>query len=385
MSRAMSSQNWNQAPHNRYSFQRMQSFFTTARLNRQQAIPFSFDQDIKNLDGIAFKRHDGETGTIAEMLENSFTDSFMVVKGGAIISELYLNGMNSESHHLVNSVTKSYIGMLCGIAVEEGLLKPQAPITQYLPELDNDAWQGATVRHLLDMTAGACYQEDYEDRSTDFWQESAVVGWRPDLLNHESCDNLLDYAASLKGMDQKNGEKFHYRTVTTNVLGLILEKVMEAPLEDSISKHLWSKLRSRSDGNVVCDKAGHLYVGAGLSATTRDLACFGMMMANNGRLSGEQIVPEAWLKDTLAGESCSSQCYLDSEYSVFGFSHYRNQVWVKDKDKGAMLALGIHGQIIYMDQSKDIVIVKLSSQEEQVNMGMFVDAFSAMDAIAAAL
>ena len=347
--------------------------------------PFAFKENFQDLSAITFQNSKGETATVADMLESSFTDSFLVVKAGSIVSELYLNNMTSTSHHLVNSVTKSYVGMLAGIAIDKGLLDPQAPIQQYLPELDNDAWEGATLRHVLDMTAGAYYHEDYEDRNTDFWKESAVVGWRPDLVSAESPKNLLDYAASLKGKDQQNGEKFHYRTVTTNVLGLILERAMDAPLEDLLSEHLWSKLQTQCDANVVCDAAGHLYVGAGLSATTRDLACFGMMMTGNGKLAGQQIVPRAWVKDTLAGEDCSSQCYLDSEYSVFGFSHYRNQVWVKDKDKGAMLALGIHGQIIYMDQSKDIVIVKLSSQEEQVNMDMFVDAFNAMDAIAGAL
>jgi len=385
MSRTMSSLNWNQAPHNRYSFQRVQSFFPSARLDRKNAQPFTFTENQQDLSAIAFQNSKGETATVADMLESSFTDSFLVVKAGSIVSELYLNNMTSTSHHLVNSVTKSYVGMLAGIAIDKGLLDPQAPIQQYLPELDNDAWEGATLRHVLDMTAGAYYHEDYEDRNTDFWKESAVVGWRPDLVSAESPKNLLDYAASLKGKDQQNGEKFHYRTVTTNVLGLILERAMGAPLEDLLSEHLWSKLQTQCDANVVCDAAGHLYVGAGLSATTRDLACFGMMMTGNGKLAGQQIVPRAWVKDTLAGEDCSSQCYLDSEYSVFGFSHYRNQVWVKDKDKGAMLALGIHGQIIYMDQSKDIVIVKLSSQEEQVNMDMFVDAFNAMDAIAGAL
>ncbi|MBB6521299.1 serine hydrolase domain-containing protein [Pseudoteredinibacter isoporae] len=385
MTRAMCSLNWNQAPHNRYSFQRVQSFFPTARLNRLNAQAFAYSENFQDLSAIEFQRYAGGTGTVAEMIDSSFTDSFLVVKSGAIVSEIYLNNMTPNSHHLVNSVTKSYVGMLCGIAIEQGVLNPEAAIQDYLPELDNDAWEGATVRNLLDMTAGAYYHEDYEDRHTDFWKESAVVGWRPDLLSPQGPQNLLDYAASLSGKDQDNGEKFHYRTVTTNVLGLILERAMNAPLEDLFSDYLWSKLHPSCDANVVCDAAGHLYVGAGLSATTRDLACFGMMMTNRGQLAGEQIVPAAWVQDTLAGDACSNQCYLDSEYSVFGFSHYRNQVWVKDKDKGVMLALGIHGQIIYMDQGKDIVIVKLSSQEEQVNMDMFVDAFNAMDAIASSL
>ena len=70
---------------------------------------------------------------------------------------------------------------------------------------------------------------------------------------------------------------------------------------------------------------------------------------------------------------------------MFGFSHYRNQVWVKDSANAQMLALGIHGQIIYMNKPADLVIVKLSTQPDQVELNMFIDAFAAMDAIAAAL
>ena len=98
--------------------------------------------------------------------------------------------------------------------------------------------------------------------------------------------------------------------------------------------------------------------------------------------NGEQIVPAGWIQDTTAGDSTSSKCFKDSEYAGFGFSHYRNQVWVKDAARQVMLALGIHGLIIYMNKADDVVIVKLSTQPESVDAEMFMDAFSAMDAIA---
>ena len=119
-----------------------------------------------------------------------------------------------------------------------------------------------------------------------------------------------------------------------------------------------------------------------MNACTRDLANFGVMMINNGQFDGRQIVPASWIENTAAADSTLSQCYNDSEYAIFGFSHYRNQVWVKDASKEAMLALGIHGQIIYMNKAEDVVIVKLSTQPESVDLDMFMDAFSAMDAIA---
>lgn len=363
----------------------MQALFPTCRLAAGGGLPFKFGEADQDLNAIVFPRHNGEAGTVKQMIADSFTDSFLVVKSGAIVSEQYLNGMSVDSHHLLNSVTKSFVGMLAGIAVQRDLLNPEALVTSYLPGLDNSAWEGATMRHLLDMTAGANYGEDYTDLEADFWHEAAVVGWRPDLVSATTSETLYEYACSLRGKDQRDGEKFHYRTVTTDVIGLVLEEVMGRPLGDLLSDELWSRMSPRNDASVVVDKAGALYVGAGMSACTRDLAVFGSLMIGDGRIGEEQVLPAEWIQDTMAGDATSSQCYLDSDYAEFGFSHYRNQVWVKDSAREQMLALGIHGQIIYMNKPADVVIVKLSTQPEQVNMEMFVDAFAAMDAIAASL
>ena len=381
----ISTWNWNQAPHNRWSFQYMQSLFPTCRLVKGDRSPFAFGAAPQDLSGVTFQRAEGGEGTVGQMIDESFTDSFLVVKSGAIVTEQYYNGMTVNSHHLLNSVTKSFLGMLAGIAVDKGLLDPGALVRSYLPELDESAWGGATIRHLLDMTAGVDYGEDYADRDADFWKETATVGWRPDLVSESSPDTLFAYACSLRGKDQENGAKFHYRTVTTDVIGLVLEKVMGGSLDHLMTEHLWSPMAPSNDASIVVDKTGAVYVGAGMSACTRDLALFGTLMIGDGAIAGQQIVPQGWIQDTLAGDASSSQCYLDSEYSVFGFSHYRNQVWVKDSANAQMLALGIHGQIIYMNKPADLVIVKLSTQPDQVELNMFIDAFAAMDAIAAAL
>ena len=379
----ITTQDWSVAPKNRRSFQCMQAIFPTYRLRRNGSkSAFEYVVTEKNLHDINYTRGNGEVGTIKQMINDSYTDSFLVIKSGAIVTEQYFNNMTPDSHHLLNSVTKSFVGMLAGIAVEKGLLDPEALITSYLPGLDNSAWEGATVRHLLDMTAGANYREDYTEPETDFWKESAVVGWRPELVDADTPDSLYDYAKSIVGKDQEDGALFHYRTVATNVIGMILEQVMGRGLGELLTDEIWSKLSPRNDANVIVDKLGGFYVGAGMSASTRDLANFGIAMINDGKINGQQVLSAKWIQETIDGDPTSAQCFQDSDYSVFGFSHYRNQVWVKDRDKAVMLALGIHGQIIYMDKGSDVVIVKLSTQPESVNVDTFIDAFAAMDAIA---
>lgn len=319
---------------------------------------------------------------LLDFLDESCCDALLVVHGGQVVAEHYSNGMTVDSTHLLNSVTKSFVGMLAGVATERGQLDPSSLITGYLPELDTAAWRGTTVRHLLDMTIAVRYAEYYADPETDFWQEAAVVGWRPELLTAGTPRSLLDYARSLEGQDMENGSMFCYRTVATNVLGMVLERAMGQRLATLLESSIWSRLATRHDAAIVVDRAGFPYVGAGMNATARDLANFGLMMIHDGVLDGRQIIPSAWIADTAKGDSTSLDCFARGAYGDFmpGW-HYRNQVWVASSDPAVMLAIGIHGQFIYMDKARDLVIVMLSSQPQPIELVLYQDALTAMGAI----
>ncbi len=374
--------NWEHPPHNRWSFQHVQQLFPTCRLARGQPDALVLPEQPRDVLPLSFPSADGRTTSIREFLGAACCDAFLVVHGGRVIAEHYFNGMTTSSAHLLNSVTKSFVGMLAGIAVDREQLDPSSLITRYLPELDNAAWRGTTVRHLLDMTAAARYAEDYADPSTDFWMESAVVGWRPELATAETPRSLLDYARCLVGQDMENGARFQYRSVATNVLGLVVERAMTAPLAALLETGIWSRLATEHDAAIVVDGTGFPYVAAGMNATARDLANFGLMMINDGSLGGRQVVPAAWIEDTIEGDGTSVECFARGAYGAFmpGW-HYRNQVWVASRDPAVMLAIGIHGQFVYMDKARDLVIVMLSSQPQPIDLLLYQDALIAMTVI----
>ena len=382
----VTTENWGFAPFNRWSFQHVQELFPTCRLARDPGAPLSRPRAELPVLPLAYDAPDGTRTTVAAMLDRACCDAFLVAQGGCIVAEHYFNGAGPNSPHLLNSVTKSFVGMLAGIGVERGQLDVSAPITRYLPELDNAAWRGTTVRHLLDMTAAARYSEDYADPATDFWKESAVVGWRPALVDDQTPPSLLDYARSLDGQDMQNGSMFHYRTVCTNVLGMVLERAMGSRLATLLETAIWSRLATEHDATIVVDRAHVPFAGAGMSATARDLLNFGLMMIGDGRLGGRQIVPAAWIADTLAGDRTSRECFAKGEYGqVMPGWHYRNQVWVASSEPAVMLAIGIHGQLVYMDKARDLVIVMLSSQPEPLDVGLSLQVLTAVLAVAAEL
>lgn len=378
----VTAENWGEPPHNRWSFQHVQELFPSCRLACDPSAPHALPAKPQDVLQLGFEAADGASTPIGDFLDAACCDAFLVVHDGRVIAEHYFNGMTVSSHHLLNSVTKSFVGMLAGIAVDRGQLEPSSLITRYLPELDNVAWQGTTIRHLLDMTAAAQYAEDYADPETDFWKEAAVVGWRPALANERTPRTLLDYARSLDGQDVANGSVFQYRTVCANVVGMVLERAMGARLATLLETEIWSRLAARHDATIVVDSSGFPYVGAGMNACARDLANFGRMMISDGALDGRQVVPADWIADTVKGDSASKECFARGAYGddAPGW-HYRNQVWVTGTDPAVMLAIGIHGQYVYMDKGRDLVIVMLSSQPQPFDEALDMDTIAAMNAI----
>ena len=377
--------NWGYPPQNRQSFQHVQSLFPTARLRRGPGPITTFDSHSKDILNMTYAGADESQRTVQQMLDDSYTDAFIVVKDNAILCEHYANGMAADSFHLLNSVTKSFVGMLAGIHISKGLIQETDLVTQYLPELADTAFSESTIRHLLDMTAAPKYGEDYADRSADFWVEAAVVGWRPALRTKESATTLLAHATTLTESEQSNGDKYHYRTVLTNVLGMVLERAGQGSLQEQLQNELWQKLGPQQDAAIVVDSVGFPYVGAGMNACARDLARFGQMMIQQGEYNGEQIVPQQWIDDTRHANDQARINFAQSDYgAMMPGGHYRNQVWVEDADKGVLVAIGIHGQVIYMNMQTQVVIVKLSTHPES-SSALFQDGFIAMRAIAESL
>ena len=350
--------NWLIPPNNRWSFQNMSSIFKTTQLTKSNS-PFILPQNLQPIDSLEFDGLDGKK-TLRQELDSSYTDAFIVLKNGEIIFEEYQNDMKPESLHLMNSVSKSFVGMLIGILVEEKKLSPVDKITKYIPELKNSPFINTTIQQALDMTAAVSFGEDYDDSNSEFWHEAAVVGWRPELVKINSPKNILDFMCNLTSSSQEDDEKFNYRTVLTNVVALTAQRACGEKFQDLLQKHIWDKLHTEHEAHIVADETDFPYMGAGMNASARDLAKFGLMLMNNGTLNNERVVPESWIKETLNQDQSYKDKFLKGDYAARlpGF-HYRNQTWVGDET--TLICLGIYGQAIFIDQKNSLVIVKLSS------------------------
>ena len=380
-----STANWNQPPHNRHSFQHMSDLFTTAVITKGAAKPSPMETQLTDLSQIAYPVGGGRTEPLQHFLDSTFTDAFLVMQHGVVLTEAYSNNMRADTRHLLNSVSKSFVGMAAGIAVDRGALDPSQLVSRYLPELSGSAFRDTTVANALNMTAAVAYSEDYDSPLDDFWHEAAVVGWRPDLQTEQAPKSLLEYCQRRSRTEQQEGEHFHYRTVLTNLCAAVVARATGTPFVDFLTQQLWQPLGPENDANVVVDATGAPYMGAGMSACARDLARFGEMLRQDGYYNGKQIVAESWVRQTREGTPELKRLFAASDYGpMLPSGHYCNQVWA-DPGAGEMLCIGIHGQFIYVNRPKALVCVKLSSQPAPTDLQLYATSYRALRGLAAEL
>jgi CubicO group peptidase (beta-lactamase class C family) len=350
---------WQDGPHNRWSFQHIAQLIPCARVPRGERPPAPLPADPRDLGTLPVTDAAGGRCTLDDLLTRTYTDGFLVVHRGVVVSERYFNGMERHTRHLLQSVSKSVTGALAGVLVGRGQLDPSEGVTSYVPELLGTAHEGATVRHLLDMTAGTRFSEEYDDPRSDVRRYEAAAGWRPADPGDEK--DLFAYMTSLPNQ-RSHGEVFEYRSILTDLLGWVIERAAGRRFADLLSDLLWGPLGAEWDAEITVDRHGNPMPDGGLCVTLRDLARLGLLYLGKGVIDGRRVVPEAWIEDTRRADDDCRRAFAPSEYAaLFPHGHYRNQWWVPEPERGVLLASGIYGQYLYVDQTAGVVVAKLSS------------------------
>jgi CubicO group peptidase (beta-lactamase class C family) len=376
-------ENWTSAPHLRWGFQHVREIVPTARIGRGQSGPSPLEHHQRDLGGIVFEPPGGGTMTVSEMLDATSTDGFLVLHRGHIVTEHYWNGMTSSTTHLLQSVSKSVAGTVAGIVVGRGLLDPEKPVTDTLPELAGGSFDGATVRHVLDMSTGTRYDETYAEPDSDVRLTEEIAGWRP-AREGLPFSNLYEQIAQLDNA-RPHGEAFEYRSILTDLLGWILERATETPYADLVSRELWSQIGAEHDAEITIH-GGITLPDGGMCVTLRDLARFALLNLREGRIDDRQIVPREWVLDSRHGDEVSKAAYDAGEPLVErpGWL-YRNTWWVIDPELGISTALGIHGQFAYINPPADVICVKLSTWPDALDLDKSGACLAAFAAIAETL
>jgi CubicO group peptidase (beta-lactamase class C family) len=357
--------NWMQPPFNQWGFRNL------ARLRPSidvQAGPWPVSPLIaahQTLDALYFDSESGLSINVIEHLVASQTDAFLVLQGDTVLYERYFNGQRAEDRHVMFSVTKSLIGALGEQLVCEGVLDPAAPAAHYVPELNGSAFADATVRQLFDMAVGIDYSEVYEDPHSESSQYGYASGFQPAPAQYGQFESLYQYLPSLKKRGSHGGF-FHYVTATTEALAWVMERACGKACHQLL-EGIWSQLGCERDGYFLADPWGRNVAGAGFSATLRDMARFGRLLANDGRHAGRQLLSSEAIAGIVAGADPAVYATSPDFSAWTPGASYRSQWYVFNDHSQALLAGGIHGQYLFIDKPSGVVIVKQSSLDEAVS------------------
>jgi CubicO group peptidase (beta-lactamase class C family) len=256
------------------------------------------------------------------------------------------------------SVTKSFTGTLAGILVAEGKIDPQAPVTDYVPELKASAFGDARVHEAMDMTTGLEYSEVYTDKNSGVFGLRRANGMAPIEPGYEGATNIFDFLCTQRKQGE-HGKAFSYKTVNSDVLAWICRRASGMTLSDLLSERVWIPMGAEEDAHYHVDRIGTESGGGGLSTTLRDLARFGETIRNHGRFNGRQIVPSQVVEDTARGGDPAK--FKPAGYTTLPGASYRNQWWITHNAHGAYMARGVHGQGIYIDPKAEMVIARYAS------------------------
>lgn len=372
---------WDRPPWNRWSFQNIRKILPTEKIGCGNS-PTPWIVEERDLTKVAFDAFDGTPSTVSDVL-NEYIDGFLVAKGGVILHESYHNGMTRQTQHLSQSVAKSVVSTVAGVLIAKGHLDTTELITTYLPELESTAWRGATVQHVLDMTTGVRYVEEYTDPNSDMGRTDVACGWKQVPDGADPADwptTLWDQIMGLTECETDHGARFKYRSIETDVLGFAISRLTGLSLAEAISVFLWAPMGAENPACITVDPAGTGLGDGGMCATLRDYARFGQTMLDNGLVDGRQVIPADWVADVRSGDHGR---FDDQSREFMPNGRYRNMFWIQDADSMTHMSLGVFGQFIYVSPEWDMVVVQLSSWPEFLSPERHSNTMRAINAIAA--
>lgn len=288
---------------------------------------------------------DGEDN-LTVFLDDHKTLAFLIIRNDTLLYESYFSDYADTSIMPSFSVSKVFISALVGIAIDEGFVTSvKQPIIDFIPELllNDPRFGEVSVEGLLNMRSGIRFNEGYTNPFAD-------------MAKYYYGTNLRKYVSKLK-MGGIPDESYDYISVNTLLLAIILERSTEIPLNDYLSQKLWQPMQMEFDAswNIDSKKDGQIKAFCCLNARARDFAKFGRLYLNNGNWEGEQLVPSAWVEKSMSviNDSRDSQGYA-----------YTYQ-W-RVKEDGAIFAKGVLGQYIYVDPTKNVIIVRMGKKATKV-------------------
>ncbi|WP_300526791.1 serine hydrolase [Maricaulis sp.] len=315
----------------------------------------SFTRQTRN-DTVGYTLN-GQDRDITDWLSESDSTGLMVLHNGEVVHEEYLLGSTPETLHTSWSVGKSFVATLIAMALHEGRidnLDQNAEV--FAPQLAGSPFGETSLRHLLMMSAGVDFNEDYSAPDSDI---------RRLFLGANIWGRNIDSMVTEIERDREPGEDLHYVSANTQVLSAVARGVYDAPLARVVEDKIWRPIGMTSDANWNQNLPGENGIAIGyccLNATLEDYARFGQFYLQDGVWNGERLVPEGWVDmATRPNADFQEPDYAEAPYPLRGYGlHF----WVPEGYDGEYFMAGVYGQYVWVDTRRNIVIARTAADPE---------------------
>lgn len=287
----------------------------------------------------------GKPYPLKSVLEELETTAFIVVQDGKILNENYFLGTDKDDLRISWSMAKSFMSGLYGQALQKGHVKSlDDTVETYAPALKGSAYEGATIRNVLNMASGIKFDENYMDPKSDINKMGRILGLG---------GSMDKFAAGLTEREAKPGTRWKYVSIDTHVAAMVLRAATGKSLHELFNETYSANLGFNRAPYYLTDGKDVAFALGGLNLTTRDYAKFGQLFLQGGLWNGVQVIPAEW-----AFISTRDSAPTQSDRGV----GYGYQWWVPmpqdGPNKGDFFAVGIYGQYIYVNPKANLVIAK---------------------------
>jgi CubicO group peptidase (beta-lactamase class C family) len=302
--------------------------------------------------------YQGQTLTLDDYLARNPATGLLIARDDRIMVERYQYARHDRHRFTSFSMAKTVTAMLIGIAIAEGRIRSVDDAAEaYVPGLVGTEYGRTSLRHLLQMSSGVRFTENYSGRddAQRLWMDT--VG----QAGAGGVEVVKPYNERLR----RSGTTFSYASVETQVLGLVLRSAVGRPVAEYLREKIWEPMGAEADAVWIIDGSGQEAAYCCLNAVLRDYARLGLLLAHDGRIGDRQIVPEAWLH---AATTVSADSWHLKPYAATRFFGYGYQTWIFPGPRRMFALLGSHGQAIYVDPSRRLVMVHTAVSRQAADL-----------------
>src|SRR6476659_1391789 len=295
--------------------------------------------------------------SIDDYLSHNPTTGLLIVKDDTILYEHYRYARTDRDRFLSQSMAKTITAMLIGIAISENKIGSiDDLVSGYVPSLANTEYGKTSIRELLHMSSGVAFTENY-DGSDD------VAKLGRDLFGEPGKDPVAS-VAQFNTRIAPPGTKWHYASVETEILGLLLRAAVGTPVADYLHDRIWDPIGAEADASWAIDGTGQEVTFCCFNAVLRDYARFGRLLAHDGAWNRREVIPRQWLMDATTVRSSDAHLAPGVATKYYGYGY---QVWLLPGADRRFVLLGIRGQMIFVDPATKLVMVHTAVRAKPVD------------------